>query len=73
MSNIAFASVCEYFGTLQHMENLFDSIIEFNEYDDEASAYYINEKQEMGLFIFLQSVVLIKEELLSSNVSLEVH
>ena len=73
MNSIAFAAVCEYIGTLQHMENLFDDIIEHNEYDGAANGYYINEKQEMGLLVFLQSVILIKEELLHSNVSLEIH
>ena len=73
MSNVAFASTCEYFGILQHMEDLFDDIIQFNEYDDEAGEYYIVEQQELGLLLFLQSVMSMKENLLFNNISLEMH
>jgi hypothetical protein len=73
MSDVTFAAVCEYFGVLQHMESLFDDIIEFNDYDERAGGYYINEEQELGLLVFLQAAVLVKEQLLSNNISLEIH
>jgi len=73
VSSVAFAGICEYFGILQHMENLFEDIIQFNEYNDEAGEYYIAEQQELGLLLFLQSVILMKENLLSNNISLETH
>ena len=55
------------------MESLFDDIIEFNDYDERAGGYYINEEQELGLLVFLQAAVLVKEQLLSNNISLEIH
>ena len=73
LDDLLFASLCEYFSIIQHMETLFNDIIEYAEYDEKIQSYYANQKQQMSLMVFLQSLLLIKEELFQKNISLGLH
>ena len=73
LDDLLFASLCEYFSIIQHMETLFNDIIEFAEYDEKIQSYYANQKQQMSLMVFLQSLLLIREELFQKNISLGLH
>jgi len=65
--------LCEYFGILRHFENVLEDITDNSRFNKKINSYAVTETEGLQFSVFLENLVVIREELLAENCSILLH
>jgi len=65
--------LCEYYAAIKHFEDTLDEIVDNNLFDKKTKSYIVSGEEALKFTVLLQSLVVIKEELLVERCSISLH